>query len=337
MKRELKYIFYTKKHLIIITFLLLAFVFIWWNFISISPSDIDFERYNAYGNFVTDVEIYGDKEELQTLYDNIVKQTPQIPGMISSVNNEKSNFLKAVYSFALKYDLPYDSYTQFTHDAIKYNQFSYFNTFASQMGLFIYIIYIIIGCFYQSMDMRSKIGKLIYTSGEKRNNIIAKKYLFSLSLIIVLVLIVDIFMSLLALIYMDSGVKYCIIYTTTNTLYFLNYFQIVLMTICSHILSVLCIFTLSYYLSLIFKNGVIAFATLMIFSLMGLYCASIADELFTTFFAMLMNGGFVQCLVAQNKYSTDLSSVLLYIPVIILPILTVLISIPFIKIADLSR
>ncbi len=334
MKDEIKSIFYTKKHYLIILAMLLVFAFIWWYFSSIIPPDLDSNYYYPYENFIDDIKPYDSQEELVELYEEAKKYlTPDVPGLVIDLDNTNQIFLVTVYSYCIKYNLPYDSLVEYSDEILQYNQFSYFNSISMQIGLFIFLACLIIGCFYHSRDLSSKIGKLVYTSGEKRNKIIANKYIASMLLIMITVLIADIIISLLALMYSDSGAKYCVIFTSDYVLYTLNYFEIVIMTIASHLLAVFCTYTFSFFISVILKNGVLPFAITMCLSIIVLYTAS---GTLSTFIAMIMNGGFIECLM-QTNHITNINSVLLYIPILLVPIITAIISIPLTKNADFSR
>lgn len=298
---------------------------------------MDYETYNPYDGFIDEIERYDDKEELQKLYDKSIENPYEGSGLNFGTNEDKQAFIRTVYAFALKYDLPYDSLVKYSSgkEYIFHTQFDYFISFSGNMGLFIFLACLVAGCFYQSRELSSKISKLIYTSGVKRSKLIATKYFVSMLIIMAIVFIVDVIMSLLGLPYRNSGAKYCIVFSTDYTLYTLNYFQIVLMTLASHLLSVFCMHTFTYFISVILKNGVIPFAAIMCSSLLLLYAAGSSKAFVMT--AMAMNGGFIAFLSQIENYTTDLSNAALYIPILLISIAPALISIPITKKADYSR
>lgn len=330
MKDEIKSIFYTKKYIFIILALFVVSAIIGWYFVM---SDVDG---NYYSDFLDDVEVYGDKEELQKLYDDISKELSPIPGIEMDRNTEKATFLKTIYSFSLKYDLPYDSLVRYG-DNSKYNHFHYFFAFSYVMGIFIFLSCSFVGSFYYTNEINSKLGKLLYTSGIKRGKLIAFKYLTSMLLIIAITVILDAVMSVFALIYSDTGAKYCIIYTSNN-LYFLNYFQMFLLIIASHLIAILCTYTFTFFLSIVLKNGLICFIGMLLPMIGLLYMGSAISNDFAIFWDMATNGGFINALKSPaDSYSIRFEKLLLYIPIMLIPVITVLSCIPFVKKADYSR
>lgn len=330
MKDELKCLVYTKKYVFIFLALLTVVALIGWYMIM---SDTDG---SPYCDFISDIERYENKDELQQLYDDAAAmEAPTTPESKFDKRQDMKHFLQSIYGFSLENNLPYDSLVLFK-DVYKYSHFQYMFAFSNVMGIFIFVACSLIGSFYYTGEVNGKIGKLIYTSGAKREKLIASKYLVSMLFIMAVTLILDVIMGLFALIYKDTGVKYCVILTTDYNFLHFNYVQFFVLMLLSHLIAILCTYTFTYFISVIIKNGVICFAGMLLTMVAFLVGFEISND-FTAFWNMATGAGFINAFKVDGFYVSNIKILYSYIPIVLIPLITALSAIPFIKRADYSR
>lgn len=328
MKKEFKN-FFSKKYILIILPILIALtIFLWYE--SNLPDDkyTDFIfRESAYSNFIDVIKPYDTQEELIRNYERLISGS--LPGI--SADNKAEKYTKLLYEFSIKKQLPYDSLVEFSEEA-KYTQFHYLSKFNTPIIIFILLASLLIGGFYQTSDIMSKMSKLVYSSGEKRSKIIDRKYGASLLIMMGIVAIFDCIVALLGLMYCSSGAKYCVVYLGGETLYHLNYFQCFCLYLTNHIVALVVTYTFVYYLSVICKNGIIPVC-------IGLSALIIYFNLpYSQFLDMIANDGFINVLYTRDiSCAVNLSDLCLYIPIMVLSIIPLVISRFTIKRADYSR
>ena len=328
MKREFSR-FFTRKYILIIIPILLFIIILGWSH-NVFPAN-DSLRDSPYSDFISGLEVYDTQEELQQLYDKISAPPVAIPGMQAS-GNSQNIFYKTLYSVALRENLPYDSFVQI--DNFKYTHFHYYAYFCMYLCMFIVLISIIIGSFYQSSDFISKTAKLVYTSGEKRTKIVARKYFVSLLSLICIVLAIDIIFALTGLKFSFTGAKYAIMYIN-NSLYTFTYSQYVVCNIINHMLMLILTYTLVYYLSALLKNGIITSCTFLAIALLMIFFNKYGEQsALAVFLSMFTQGlGAVYTFTDPGTFKY----LALYIPFIIVPIAVAIISNALIRKSDYSR
>ena len=330
MKDEFKNLFYTKKYIFIFLALLTVVALIGWY---MTMSDVDG---SPYCDFISDIERYENREELQQLYDDaIAMEAPSTPDSMFDNRLDKKHFLQSIYGFSLENNLPYDSLVLFD-DIYKYSHFQYLFAFSNVMGIFIFVACSLIGSFYYTGEVNSKIGKLIYTSGVKRKKLVVSKYLISMLLIMAVTLLLDVVMGLFALIYKDSGIKYCVILTTDYKFLHFNYVQFFVLMLLSHLIAILCTYTFTYFISVIIKKGVVCFAGMLLTMVAFLVGFEISDD-FTAFWGMATGAGFINAFKVDGFYVSNVKILYTYIPIVMISLVTALSAIPFVKKADYSR
>ena len=331
MKSELKR-FFTRKYILIVVPILLLIVILGFNQNTFGAKDLGYGSNEVYSDFISGLEPYETQEELQELYDSLSYQAPSIPGMVTSNNQDYINFYKTLYGIALQENLPYDSFV--IMDNFKYTHFHYFAYYCIYMCMFILLASIIIASFYQTSDFISKTAKLVYTSGEKRTKIIARKYFVSLLSLSSIVLLFDIIFSLLGLRYAFTGAKYFIIYAD-KSVYAFTYAQYVCLNIVSHLLMLAVIYTFVYYLAALLKNGIITSCAFLAVALLLLffnqYGESSAQAIFLTMFTQGVGAAFTL------GNGDTLNYIALYIPFVVAAIAMAVTSNLLLRKSDYSR
>ena len=330
MKREFRRFFTRKYILIIIPILLLILIPTSTQYFS---SDLGYGKNDVYSDFISGLEPYETQEELQELIDSCNSYKPSmLPGLNTIDNSEKINFYKMLYGIALQENLPYDSFVMM--DNFKYTHFHYFAYYCIYMCMFIVLASIIIASFYQTSDFISKTAKLVYTSGEKRTKIIARKYFVSLISISSIVLLFDVIFSLLGLRYAFTGAKYFIIYAD-KSVYAFTYAQYVCLNIVSHLLMLAVIYTFVYYLAALLKNGIITSCAFLAVALLLLffnqYGESSAQAIFLTMFTQGVGAAFTL------GNGDTLNYIALYIPFVVAAIAMAVTSNLLLRKSDYSR
>ncbi|MCX4361956.1 MAG: hypothetical protein OSJ74_01025 [Clostridia bacterium] len=327
MKNEFK-IFFSKKFILIaLPLILIVSIFLWYASASVDEYSYD----SMYSDFVKDIKVYETQEELVEQYKKFTNNN--IPGMI--YNNNSAKYTELIYKFSIQNQLPYDSLVIFSEET-KYTQFYYLESFNYSIIIFIILSSLLIGGFYQTSDVMSKMSKLVYSSGERRSKIIDRKYGVSLLILAIAVIVFESIVALLGLMYCDSGAKYCIFYTGSDSLYYLNYFDYFCLFLANHLIALIVTYTSIYYISVIFKNGIIPVCA--IFSMLLVYAFVQTKIPADLFFDMMVRNGIIK--VFYNRDITNainLKDLCIYIPIALLPVIVFVISRFFIKRADYSR
>lgn len=320
MKKEFAMLFKKRYiYLIIMSVLMLTFMLIGQlTFIDSVKSSED----SVYGEYISDLPSYSTIEELKEIYDCEVGDA-----------ENPTDYISLIYKFALDNNLPYDSLVEF--DLIpKYTPFHYFTNFSIYYGYFILLAAIVVGAFYQTGEVMSKMSKMVYSGGTKRTKLIDIKYLVSLMSLTAFTLIGDIIMAISASIeFANSDAIYCVIYTG-RSLISLNFFEFFLLNVFSHLLIATFIYTITYYLAVIIKNGVIMLCISFVFIIMTMlvefpsWLEKIND--------ILRLGGYIAVLYAPSS-AVEFKDVALIIPFGALAVSTFIISRPMIKRMDYSR
>ncbi len=294
---------------------------------------------NVYDDFISDIEIYNSKEELQQLYDGAVEYLEKVgPGGTKIEVDGKvyweelpADYLVALYGYLLEKDLPYDSLVLFDND-IKYTPFHYFTNYTLCIGYFILVTCILMGSMYQTGEVMTKMSKMVYTSGKKKRNVVNAKYGVSLTALLSFTMFAGVIMAIVSCsAFPNSGAQYCIMYTG-NRLLTMNFFGFFMLNVVSHLTIATLIYTSIYYLSVILKNGIIMLCTCFVsFIIMSLVPFSAEFELFSG-----MWSGFIQVLCSQQYY-TDMKNIALIVPYAVGAIAIAITSNFVIKRIDYSR
>lgn len=316
MKKEFAMLFKKRYiYLIIPIFFILAFIIVaHFNFIDSAKGES-----SVYSNYIDGIEIYNTREELQKLYEDALKDLEEYgPGGVK-IESEYGNFWEeppadyfvAIYKFLLDNDLPYDSLVEF-ENIPKYTSFNYYTYYTLFLGYAIVLSCIIIGAFYQTGDVMTKMSKMVYSSGKKRLGIIDAKYGVSLISLLAVTLLSDIIMAIAATsLFPDSGAKYCIMYTGSKLLA-MNFFEFFMLNLTSHLLMATLLYTSIYYLSVMLKNGI--FTVCASFVSIILLLVIPMPSSFDTFIAMW--SGYVNVLYMPSYY-TEVKNVALIVPYIV--------------------
>ena len=317
MKKEFSMLFQKRYLYLILMAAIMITVILLAHFVFINGAQ---HSDGVYSDFLSGVDIYNNREELQKLYNEAVANLEENgPGgrKESYMGFEQwveapADYFVAVYKYLLDNDLPYDSLVPYTID-IKYTPFHYFSTYTMCIGYFIVLSCIIMGSMYQTGDVMTKMSKMVYSSGKKRTSIIDAKYGTSLIALLAFTLLSDIIMAISAAsLFPNSGAKYCIMYTGTKLLT-MDFFGFFILNVVSHLTMATLIYTSIYYLSVMLKNGIItlcaSFVTIIIFGLFPQFSATL-DKF------MIMWGGFAQHFL-NAEYYTEMKYIALLVPYIV--------------------
>ncbi len=293
---------------------------------------------NVYSNYIETLDIYNTKEELQQLYNDALAYLEEHgPGGIKSSEfadfweEPPADYFVAIYKFLLDNDLPYDSLVDFSNIP-KYTSFNYYTYYTLFLGYAIVLSCVIIGAFYQTGDVMTKMSKMVYSSGKKRLSIIDAKYGVSLIAILAVILLSDIIMAIAATsLFPDSGAKYCIMYTGSKLLT-MNFFEFFMLNLTSHLLMATLLYTSIYYLSVMLKNGI--FTVCASFVSIILLLVIPMPSSFDTFIAMW--SGYVNVLYMPSYY-TEVKNVALIVPYVVGAVAIAVASRFVIKKMDYSR
>lgn len=329
MKKEFSRFFTRKYILIIIPLLLIILLPSISQYFSSDTAENGNE--SVYSNFINGLEPYDNQEELQELYDSISQSTVTIPGMNVSESSNKI-YYKTLYSIALQENLPYDSFVDIYN--FKYTQFHYYEYYCIFMCMFIVLASIIIGSFYQTSDFISKTAKLVYTSGEKRTKIIARKYFVSLISLASIVMLFDVIFAIVGLKYSFTGAKYFTIFAD-NDVYLFTFAQYVLLNILSHLLMLTVIYTFVYYLAALLKNGIVTSCALLAIALLLLFFNQYGETSARAIFLSMFTQGFAAA--CTFAYGDTLAYIALYIPFVVVAIAMAVTSNLILRKSDYSR
>ena len=321
--------FFTRKYILVLVPIILVLTIFGWSktFNSNNYNKLD----SVYSNFIEGISQYDSYEELQQLYDKLYIPTTNIPNLNTSENESKVLYFKSLYELALKENLPYDSFVEITN--FKYTHFHYYSYFCMYMCLFIILTSIIIGAFYQTSDFLNKTAKIIYTSGEKRSKIIFRKYITSILSLTSIVILADTIFAFLGLRYSFTGAKYSVIFVD-NTLFKFTYSQFVCFNIFSHIILLCSIYTFVYFLSAIFKNGIITSCSCLAIVLLITFFGNTGEQNIVSIFLAMCTQGIAA--LTFNSIDT-MNYIALYLPFILIPIVTAIVSNIIVKKIDYSR
>ncbi len=327
MKREFKK-FFTRKYILTILPILIIIIILGWNetFFGGNKSDS-----SVYSDFINGIKPYDTREELEELYDSVFFTT-EYPGMEITYNQKKNNFIKSVYGLCLEKNLPYDSVTEMGN--FKYTQFHFFSYFCIYMCNFILLSAIIIGSFYQTSDFLNKTAKLVYTSGEKRTKIVARKYCVSLFSLAVIVALIDAIFAFAGLKLSFTGAKYCVIFAD-GTLYYMNYLSFVTLNIFSHLLMLITVYTFVYYFAALIKNGIIASCAFLSITTILLFLGTSAQESAQAIFTAMFTEGLAAA-ITFRPIST-LKYIALYTPFVLSAAIMATVTNLRLKHSDYSR
>lgn len=335
MKKEFAMLF-KKKYIYIIIMAVLMVAIILISHLSFK-ANASGER-NVYSRYIESLEIYNTKEELQQLYNESLAYLEEHgPGGVKGSEfadyweEPPADYFVAIYKFLLDNDLPYDSLVEFSNTS-KYTAFNYYTQYTIFMGYFIILSCIIVGAFYQTGDVMTKMSKMVYSSGKKRLGIIDAKYGVSLISLLAVTLLSDIIMAIAATsLFPDSGAKYCIMYTGSKLLA-MNFFEFFMLNLTSHLLMATLLYTSIYYLSVMLKNGIIMLCAAFVAIILIL----IIPIPFSLLQGLAMWPGYVNVLYMPSYY-TEVKNVALIVPYVVGTVAIAVASRFVIKKMDYSR
>lgn len=314
IKREYKH-FFTRKYLL---FLLPVFIFA---FISGYFTFTSESEGSAYSDFSSYVEFYENQEELQEQYDYYFEKYQQADivsdDMVVSVNKEEVAKRLYILKFCIDHNLEYDGIidsSTVTADR-KYTSFNYLYSFSIGFIVFAIIACVLIGCCYQTADRVTKTSKLVYTTGEKRNKIIDRKFLVSLSAILGTLVVYYIIVALFSLQLADYTPEY-MLYFVNGKLQVMNYFGFFSAMLFSQLLMLTFTYTFIYYFSVAVKNVIAAICTFFVLFAISIFTNTIisptSPELMI--FKEFLQGGYMM-LMHSGTY--EIKYCLLFIPLIL--------------------
>ena len=262
MLKEFKHVFSQKYLLILIVFFVFCVV------AAISMANDVAEDKNV--NFCYDVEKYENIQEIRARYEKLDKEKDKNALYQSKeLSEDYKNYYKQLYSIIIENNLPYDSLVEFqdaTYSGMRKN--THFHLYGmSAFLIMIFMLYssFLIGSVVPTIDFTKKTAKLVYTTGEKKDRILMKKYIVSLGGLLISEIALELLAALFSQAYSGCGVEYCFWLVGRNII-LMNFGQFMLLHIAHNALWLVLTYTIVYYFSFLCKNTIIA--SLSVFSML---------------------------------------------------------------------
>lgn len=333
IKKEYKH-FFTRKYIL---FLLPVFVFV---LISgtFSFKNLGNAQESVYSDFSDYVEFYENREQLQEQYEyysNYYTNDP-ILGPILTTGNKYEEISKrvAILKFCLDNDLQYDQIIDgakvFANG--KYTVFNYLYSFTTAYVVFAIVSCMLLGCCYQPADMLTKTSILVYTTGEKRNKIIDRKFLVSLSALLGFTVLYYIAVALCGLSVAKTSPEY-LIYFVGDKMFSINYFEFFMMVLFSQLFMLLFTYAFIYYFAVAVKNTIAGLCIMFLIFAISVFTAGIKNR-DIKYLLSFLQGGYLMLFDFEDyliKYC------FYFIPLAVAVICMVVISKVLSKKADYSR
>lgn len=313
IKREYKH-FFTRKYLL---FLLPVIVFVFISGYASLTADAEGSVYSDFSNYV---EFYENREELQEQYDYYKSMYDmggiQNDDMNIGVNKEETAKRLSILKFCLDNNLEYDGIIDIDHVVAyrKYTEYNYLYNFSTAYVLFAIVACILIGGCYQSADMVTKTSKLVYTTGEKRNKIIDRKFWVSLSGLLAVTVIYYILIALFSLQFSEFTPKY-LLYFVNGKLQVMNYFGYFTAMLFSQLLMVVCTYTFMYYFSVAVKNIIASICTFFVIFVISLFTNAVINSPDAVNFIGFLRMGYMSFVNVSNT-TFEIKYCLYFIPII---------------------
>ncbi len=266
-------LFFRKKYYIV---LLLALIYIIFSatmiytegdFNNLSNVALDSSFDDVIKPYSTMEEVLGRIESLESMKSAIItNDDPDVQDELKSIE-----YYLALYRGIYDNNIAYDSTMSLgtSYWSIKHNQFSMFGSYANTLGIFIILVSCVIASIAATSHFTNRTSKILFSNGVTRTRTMFYKYLSSLSIITITVLLYDFVFSMFALIYAKNGVTTTYLVCNGKAI-IINYLSYVLLFIVNHLIFLITIYTLIYYFSIITKNSIIALSvnmTLLVVSL----------------------------------------------------------------------
>lgn len=294
---------------------------------------------SMYSHFSEYVDFYENREELQAQYDyylQLYKSQEAVSDDDIAIGNNKDMLYKrvSILKFCLDNNLQFDQVIDganvFTNG--KYTTFNYLYSYTIAFVVFAIFACILLGSCYQTADTYKKTSIFVYTTGEKRNKIIDRKFLVSLSMLVGFSLIYYILVALFGLQFLKYSPKH-LLYFLGEKLFDINYFEFFLIVLSSQTIMLVLTYTFIYYFAVAVKNPIIGLCTMFLLFAVSVFMTSILNKDICALKDFLQAG----YIMLFNAEVYEIKYCLYFIPLIVAVIAMIVISKVISKKADYSR